>query len=144
MKRTQPSYRIQCDDIIRIPPLIDKTRASTQQTHVKELIEKNIIFEDKDLLVLNKPSGIAVHSGTKIKTNIISLLRDMPTYKDITLVHRIDKYTSGCLILAKNYKTASSVGNLFTTKAVSKKYIALLAGRIKKNEFFVSKSLKKE
>ncbi len=144
MKRTQPSYRIQCDDIIRIPPLIDKTRASTQQTHVKELIEKNIIFEDKDLLVLNKPSGIAVHSGTKIKTNIISLLRDMPTYKDITLVHRIDKYTSGCLILAKNYKTASSVGNLFTTKAVSKKYIALLAGRIKKKEFYVTKSLKKE
>ncbi len=144
MRRKQPSYRIQHDDIIRIPPLNEKHHSTENQANISDLITKNIIFEDKDLLVLNKPSGIAVHSGTNIKTNIINLLRDIAKYKDITLVHRIDKYTSGCLILAKNYKTASAIGNLFINKEVSKKYIALLAGKIKEKSLYISKPLKKE
>ena len=142
--RIKPSYRIQCDDIIRIPPLSSKKDSIPPSETANLLVEKNIIFEDEDLMVLNKPSGIAVHSGTKIKADVIGVLRTKEEYRNINLVHRIDKYTSGCLVLAKNYKTASSLGLLFSAKKVEKKYIALLDGTIKKRNFSVSKPIQKK
>ena len=142
--RIKPSYRIQCDDIIRIPPLSSRKDSITPSATANLLVEKNIIFEDEDLMVLNKPSGIAVHSGTKIKADVIGVLRTKEEYRNINLVHRIDKYASGCLVLAKNYKTASSLGLLFSAKKVEKKYIALLYGAIKKKNFSVSKPIQKK
>jgi len=142
--RIKPSYRIQCDDIIRIPPLSTTESTTISQNKLRESIKENILFEDKNLLVINKPSGIAVHSGTKIKNDIVGILREMKKYKDITLVHRIDKSTSGCLVLAKNYHTSSYLGSLFSNKKVSKKYIALLYGSTKKNSFLISQPIGRE
>ena len=142
--RVKPLYRLKLDDIVRVPPVsIDKKPEKISTQLIKD-IKKSIIFENNDFIVLDKPAGIAVHSGSKINYDLISSLRTVKNYSNISLVHRLDKNTSGCLILSKNYHTSSDLGKIFKDNQVAKEYIALLGGDLKSSNFEVNDAISKE
>lgn len=130
-KRVKPDYRLQEGDIIRIPPLrlAPRTPKNILNAKLAELLEKSIIFEDKHFLVLNKPSGMAVHGGSGIHLGVIEALRLLrPQLKFLELVHRLDRDTSGCLLLAKKSSILKELHELLRSGQMKKTYIALVAG----------------
>lgn len=143
-KRVKPDYRLQEGDIIRIPPLrlsppIKKNFPSEQ---LITLIEKAVIFEDKNLLALNKPSGIAVHGGSGIQLGVIEALRQLrPQLKFLELVHRLDRDTSGCLLLAKKSSVLKELHELLRSGNMEKTYLALVTGHWPKSIYKVDAPL---
>lgn len=130
-KRVKPDYRLQEGDIIRIPPLRLAPSAPKNILNAKlaALLEKAIIFEDKHFLAINKPSGIAVHGGSGIHLGIIEALRLLrPQLKFLELVHRLDRDTSGCLLLAKKGSVLKELHELLRSGEIKKTYTALVAG----------------
>ena len=128
--RIKPLYKLKNKDIVRIPPVsIDLKPQSLSKSLIKD-IKKIILYENDDFMVIDKPAGIAVHSGSKIKNDIMSSLRSIEKYKSLSLVHRLDQNTSGCLILAKNYQSASKLGKVFQSGMVEKNYLSLLSGAL--------------
>lgn len=130
-KRVKPDYRLQEGDIIRIPPLrlASPSKENSLNKKLAALLEKAIIFEDKHFLALNKPSGIAVHGGSGIHLGVIEALRLLrPQLKFLELVHRLDRDTSGCLLLAKKSSALKEVQELLRSGEIKKTYIALVAG----------------
>lgn len=95
----------------------------------------DIIFEDKNLLVVNKPSGLVVHEGTKTKITLVDLLaRHLPAsplkHERYGLLHRLDKNTSGVLLVAKTKSTFNYLKNLFQKRQIEKEYLALVHGKL--------------
>ena len=129
-KRVKPDCRLQEGDIIRIPPLrLAPPITNILNAKLALLLEKAIIFEDKHFLVLNKPSGIAVHGGSGIHLGVIEALRLLrPQLKFLELVHRLDRDTSGCLLLAKKSSVLKELHELLRSGQMKKTYIALVAG----------------
>ena len=131
-KRIKPSYKLKIDDLVRIPPYLDGPL-----THNKKissyLIEKHttkIIYEDNNYIVTNKNNDIAVHAGSKNGIGLIDIFRSK-FGNHIELCHRLDKQTSGCLVLAKNKKSVKYFSNLLSTNDTKKTYIAILQGKFK-------------
>jgi len=127
-KRAQVSSRLHAGDRVRIPPI---RTTESKEVFVGEALSKRlkecIIFEDSCLLVINKPAGIAVHGGSGLSLGVIEALRK--TRQDLAyleLVHRLDKETSGCLLLAKKRSTLRSIQALLESREVKKTYWALL------------------
>ncbi len=128
-KRAQASSRLVQGDRVRIPPV---RTSQEKEVYVSEKLEQrlssSIIFEDKSLLVINKPAGIAVHGGSGLSLGVIEALRktrnDLPY---LELVHRLDKETSGCLLLAKKRSMLRSIQALLEAREVTKTYWALVA-----------------
>ena len=146
-KKVRSNYRLQLDDRVFIDfkyrKLKEEAKRQFHSVSRKE-IEKMTIFQDDELLILNKPSGIAVQGGTKIKKNIDDLLKSSFKSMKSRLVHRIDKETSGILIIALNRKIADHLSVLFREKKITKKYWALNVGNIKKGEGIINKKIKKK
>ncbi|GAB59944.1 23S rRNA pseudouridine(955/2504/2580) synthase RluC [Rheinheimera nanhaiensis] len=130
-KRIKPEYKLQQGDVVRIPPITVATQAepvSVKLSLVKNL-EQHILFEDNDLIVLNKPSGMAVHGGSGLQFGVIEALRALrPLAKHLELVHRLDRDTSGCLLIAKKRSVLTHLHEQLRNKTVEKKYWALVAG----------------
>jgi 23S rRNA pseudouridine955/2504/2580 synthase len=128
--RIKPSYRLQSGDIVRIPPLIINTvERPRPSARLSDVVLKSLIYEDDDLIVLNKPSGIAVHSGSGINLGVVEALRVLrPEIPDLELVHRLDRATSGCLLLAKNRATLLELHDLLRRNEIDKSYLTLLKG----------------
>lgn len=128
-KRAKPDTRIKAQDRVRIPPV----RVSTEKeiivgAQLSERLLACIIYEDDHFIVVNKPSGLAVHGGSGLSLGLIEGFRKIRT--DLTyleLAHRLDKDTSGCLMLAKKRSALRSLQALFESRAVKKTYWALLA-----------------
>ncbi len=130
--RIKPPYRLQEGDSVRIPPIRLSTNEPTGKPSKSlcQQIERNIIFEDKHLLVLNKPSGLAVHGGSGISHGIIEIIRASRSEHDyLELAHRLDRDTSGTLIIAKNRTILKNIHELLKNNAVEKHYIALVQGK---------------
>lgn len=131
-KRVKPDYRLEIDDVIRVPPvrLSAPTEKITPNEKLAVLFEKSIIFEDKNFLAINKPSGIAVHGGSGIQLGVIETLRALrPKEKFLELVHRLDRDTSGCLLIAKKSSILKELHELLRTGgAIKKTYLALVVG----------------
>jgi 23S rRNA pseudouridine955/2504/2580 synthase len=130
-KRVKPEYKLQQADIVRVPPLTvtaEPDRVSVKLTLVSEL-EGHILFEDNDLIVLNKPSGMAVHGGSGLQFGVIEAMRALrPQAKLLELVHRLDRDTSGCLLIAKKRSVLTHLHAQLRDKTVEKKYWALVSG----------------
>jgi len=129
--RAKPDRRLVVGDEVRIPPVHKKLRPAGSGSGNKNSgwIEERIIYEDRDLLVLNKPAGIAVHGGSGIKFGVIELLRAARRDSDgIELVHRLDRDTSGCLLVAKRRPALRKLHECFREGEVHKRYVALLLG----------------
>ena len=139
--RIKPLYRLKRNDVIRIPPVsIDLKPQSISRFLLKD-IKKIILYENDDFMVINKPAGIAVHSGSNVKSDLISSIKSLDKYQSVSLVHRLDMNTSGCLILAKNYLAASDLGKIFQSGNVEKKYLSLLSGSMSGDRIAVDQSI---
>jgi 23S rRNA pseudouridine955/2504/2580 synthase len=144
--RAKPTYRLQAGDLVRIPPLRRPEAAVTAAPGKKliALINQNIIYEDDGLLILNKPSGIAVHGGSGLSFGVIEILRAArPEAPFLELVHRLDRDTSGCLIIAKKRSMLRHIHKLLREEGMEKHYQALVRGRWRGGERRVSAALRK-
>jgi 23S rRNA pseudouridine955/2504/2580 synthase len=131
--RAAPDTRLVEHDRIRIPPVrmsapeaADPARPSVK---LKERIAASILHEDAGLLVLDKPSGIAVHGGSGVSAGVIEALRALRPGETLELVHRLDRDTSGCLLVARNASTLRQLHALLREGAFEKRYLALLVGK---------------
>ncbi|WP_415720847.1 23S rRNA pseudouridine(955/2504/2580) synthase RluC [Photobacterium ganghwense] len=135
-KRIKPEYKLQDGDLVRVPPVVvpereEQAPVSTKLDKVAEL-ESCIIYEDDHMLILNKPSGTAVHGGSGLKFGAIEALRALrPDARFLELVHRIDRDTSGILLVAKKRSALRKLQEQFRQKTVQKYYYALVMGEWK-------------
>ncbi len=128
-KRISYNYRLKINDIIRIPLVNIKKNNIYIDKYIIDKFRNYIIYEDKYMIAINKPYGISVHKGTKINLNIIDIFRCMYIKKNfLELVHRIDKDTSGILLISKNLCLLRYLHNNFKNNNIIKKYIALTYG----------------
>ena len=122
-KRVRQDYRLQLADAIRLPPVlrIDRPSDPVPPAGLQRELAERIIYQDEDLLVLDKPAGLAVHSGSRQRFGIIEVMRALlPEENNLELVHRLDKDTSGCLLLAKNHPALRELQETFRQKQVHK------------------------
>jgi 23S rRNA pseudouridine955/2504/2580 synthase len=129
-KRKKPSYKLASGDEVRVPPI--KTSSKVNQfvpTNVIALMKDAIVEENDDYIVLNKPEGIASHGGSGISIGVIETIRNFgKSYRDAKLVHRLDKDTSGCQVVAKNNKFLRNCNKLISERKVKKTYQAIVHG----------------
>lgn len=143
--RAKPTYRVNSGDVIRIPPLrrAEPGEAPEPGMQVLEAVGKAVFFEDSGLLILNKPSGIAVHGGSGLSYGIIEALRVLRPAAELELVHRLDRETSGCLMIAKKRSILRALHELLREGGMDKRYVALVQGRWHGGERCVSAPLQK-
>lgn len=127
-------------DVVRVPPTINsyavlparKTESGENFSLTDlESLRKSIIHNDEDIVIFNKPAGLSVQGGTGIRKSIDKMAAALFPYDKVSLVHRLDKETSGILIVAKNQRAAQILANEFQTKSAHKEYLALLNGDVK-------------
>lgn len=131
-KRAKPERKLEAGDVVRVPPLrlAEQGAPPAPGNELQNRLRAAILFEDEHLLVLNKPAGLPVHAGTGMKLGVIEALRAMyPEVKGLELVHRLDKGTSGCLLLAKTGKARKALMEAFRQREVNKVYHMIVAGQ---------------
>ena len=138
-KKTRTSYRVQSGDLIEIYDIL-KFKPIDKEKKIKYIPKKSevgkyddyVIEDNENFIVINKPSGIAVQAGTKSFKNIIDAIKNTKYFKNSKpfIVHRIDKETSGLLIIAKNRKYAQLFTSLFRIRKIHKTYLALVYGKV--------------
>ncbi|MGH8744443.1 MAG: RluA family pseudouridine synthase [Burkholderiales bacterium] len=128
-RRVDPTCRLQAGDKLRIPP-IRVAHTAIKSTALPPRRELQVIYEDDSLLVINKPAGLAVHGGSGVSFGVIEQLRAYePKPKFLELVHRLDRETSGVLILAKKRSMLTSLHRMLREGEVEKRYLTLVRGR---------------
>ena len=131
--RIGPDHRLQAGDRVRLPPVDLPPPRLPQQAPTRQLDElgARILYEDERLLVLDKPAGLACHGGSGIRYGAIEALRQLrPNQPFLELVHRLDRDTSGCLLIAKRRSTLRALHEQLRAGAVKKRYLALLIGHL--------------
>ena len=141
-KKTKSSYRLQSGDLIEIYD-ISKFKPTNKKEKIKYLPKKKeigmyddyVLEDNENFIVINKPTGIPVQSGTRSFKNIIDILKNTKYFENSKpfIVHRLDKETSGVLIIAKNRKFAQLFTSLFRIRKIHKTYLALVYGRVNKS-----------
>ncbi|MBB5019825.1 23S rRNA pseudouridine955/2504/2580 synthase [Chitinivorax tropicus] len=129
--RAQQTDRLRQGDVLRIPPirLSQPAGGGAQPTSVPK-VEFDILFEDDAMLVINKPAGMAVHGGSGISRGVIEQLRlQHPEYKFLELVHRLDRETSGVLLLAKKRSALVALHEAMRDNETDKRYLTMVKGR---------------
>jgi len=127
--RVRADYKLQAGDEVRIPPAHVRAAGAPPSAGAANRVAERILYEDKLMLVIDKPSGVAVHGGSGISHGVIEMLRfARPELKDLSLVHRLDKETSGCLVLAKRRSMLRTLHQRFRDGSVEKNYLALAVG----------------
>lgn len=128
--RIKADYRLQAGDLLRIPPVRIAEREEIRPGKGQcELLEQRILYEDPGLIALNKPSGMAVHGGSGLSFGVIEALRAArPDAPYLELVHRLDRETSGVLLIAKKRSALRALHEALRTGGMRKRYLALLAG----------------
>ncbi|QSX38698.1 MULTISPECIES: 23S rRNA pseudouridine(955/2504/2580) synthase RluC [Shewanella] len=146
--RIKPEYKLAIGDEVRVPPVRVaekdyRTAPSANLSRVSQL-EDRILFEDKHLIVLNKPAGIAVHGGSGVDYGVIEALRSLrPQQKFLELVHRLDKDTSGVLLVAKKRSALKHLHDQLRHKQMQKDYLALVRGQWQSHDRVVKAPLLK-
>ncbi len=144
--RVKPQYRLQAGDRVRIPPLrLAPAKTPPRVDHpALARLQARVLYEDKDLLVVNKPAGMAVHGGSGVDFGVIEALRQLyPRARRLELVHRLDRDTSGCLVVAKKTSVLRSLHEALRGEGMEKRYLALVAGRFAAGETVVDRPLRK-
>jgi len=131
--RISVSYRLNCGDTVRIPPIrmaLDQTPSAHPSQQLTKTLELAICYEDDELLIINKPAGLAVHGGSGISLGLIEALRAMrPEASFLELVHRLDRDTSGCIMIAKRRSMLLHLHDCLKSGRVEKRYFALVQGK---------------
>lgn len=129
--RIKPEYKLQAGDIVRVPPLrlAERDEPAPLAQGLLDRLEASIVFEDKALIVINKPAGIAVHGGSGLNFGVIEAFRQLrPDAKELELVHRLDRDTSGLLMIAKKRSMLRHLHAELRGDGVDKRYMALVRG----------------
>jgi len=138
--RVKPERRLQAGDKVRIPPV----RISEPKLHQAKSLNLPVVFEDAALLVVDKPSGVAVHGGSGVSFGVIESLRaERPQAKFLELAHRLDRDTSGLLILCKKRTALVELHRMLREGEVGKIYTAVVKGMVKRSRFEIRESLHK-
>jgi 23S rRNA pseudouridine955/2504/2580 synthase len=135
-RRAKPVYRLVAGDRVRLPPLQgvgrkqDEGAPKAPSKALREFVTGTVIYEDRDLIVVNKPAGVAVHGGSGVSFGVIESLRAVhPQLKELELVHRLDRETSGCLLVAKRRAVLRDLHSQLRERQMEKRYLALVVGR---------------
>lgn len=128
--RAAPSYRVQPGDRVRLPPIRLARGTTADDAPRLGWLAQRILYEDDDLLVIDKPAGLAVHGGSGVHTGLIEALRRLrPAAATLELAHRLDRATSGCLLIAKRRTPLLALHDMLRRGDVEKHYLALVKGR---------------
>ena len=129
--RVNPKHRLKAGDRVRVPPVATRAPAPTSASGGSlDWLAERIVHEDSRLLVLDKPAGLAVHGGTGVALGCIEALRALrPELPELELVHRLDRATSGCLLVAKRRSALRTLHALLREGRVDKRYLTLVKGR---------------
>ncbi len=131
-KRIKPDYKLVAGDEVRIPPVrvAEANELPSAKLSSIQALEQQILFEDEVLIVLNKPAGMAVHGGSGLSFGVIEGLRALrPEARFMELVHRLDRDTSGCLMVAKKRSALKHLHEQLRLKTMRKQYAALVRGQ---------------
>ncbi len=144
--RVKGDYRVAEGDSVRIPPLRVAERDAPQAVprRWQNLLEQNLVYRDAGLWVVNKPSGLAVHGGSGVSLGLIECLRMLaPQEKFLELVHRLDRDTSGCILVARKPSVLKELHRQLRDDEVDKRYLALVSGRWSSSRSHVEAPLRK-
>ncbi len=144
--RVKADYRLVAGDVVRIPPLRlpDPSERPNIPRHWSQRLERAVVYEDGDLLVIDKPSGLAVHGGSGLNFGLIECLRQMrPHDRYLELVHRLDRDTSGLILVARRPAILRDLHRQLREDEVDKRYLALVAGSWPKSRRIVEAPLEK-
>ena len=143
--RCKPERKLQKGDKIRIPPYKSvKNFIQKPKKSLIDIIRRNIVFEDNSIIAINKPEGLASHGGSGLSLGLIEAVRQIDSkYKDTHLVHRLDRNTSGIMVLAKKRSILRKLNEEIRKGNVEKKYIAIVTGSWPKNITKIDKKLVK-
>lgn len=141
-KRCKPASRLNEGDQVRIPPARVKEGAEAViSERVMAQVRDSVLHRDDEILVINKPSGMAVHAGSGLPWGVIDVLRRIFPGEFIELAHRLDRETSGCLVLARSGQALEHLSSLFRDGGVGKRYLCLLNGRMPEDRIDVEAPL---
>ncbi|MDW5378880.1 RluA family pseudouridine synthase [Halomonas sp. HP20-15] len=143
-KRIKADYRLAEGDLVRIPPLRMAPEEAVREVseNLRNLLAGSVLVEGPDWLVINKPSGLPVHGGSGVKIGLIEALRQVrDDLEFLELVHRLDRDTSGCLLLAKSRPALLTLNAALKQHKMDKRYLALVQGRWPVRRDFVSARL---
>ncbi|MGQ9658721.1 MAG: RluA family pseudouridine synthase [Thermochromatium sp.] len=143
--RIKAHYRLCAGDVVRIPPIRCGTSAPPGRAAESQLrrLEQAILYEDDRLLVIDKPSGLAVHGGSGLSYGLIESLRQLRPGGELELAHRLDRDTSGCLVVCKRRSVLRALHALIREGRLDKRYLALILGELPRAELLVKAPLKK-
>lgn len=146
--RVKQTTRLEHGDSVRIPPIRQSAPSNQELDGARyAFLQKAVLFEDDALLILNKPSGMAVHAGSGINVGVIEALRALRTdLRYLELAHRLDRETSGCLVLAKKSSVLKALNEDFKNNSLKnarldKRYLTLVQGRFRGGERRITKAL---
>jgi 23S rRNA pseudouridine955/2504/2580 synthase len=144
-KRAKPESRLAAGDQVRVPPvrMAEPREPGIAPAALIDRVDGWVIFEDRNFLVVDKPSGIATHGGSGVNFGAIELLRQWRPDQPLELVHRLDRDTSGVLVLAKKRSALTALQALIREGHTGKRYIALLAGVLARARIDVNAPLAK-
>lgn len=146
-KRIDAFYRLIEGDDVRLPPvfLAEKAKQVPPSKSTEAVLANRILYEDDNLLIINKPCGMSVHVGSTVRVGVVEALRHMfPKLPQLELAHRLDSETSGCLVLAKRKRILRELHSLLREGKVTKIYWALTLGKWKDSELRVDVALHKD
>ena len=143
--RVSPSYKLKSGDVVRIPPVTvteGPVTIPSSNLHLVQNLKERIVYEDEGILVVNKPAGLAAHGGSGIEFGLIEALRALRSeLKFLELAHRLDRETSGCLIVAKRRSALRDLHEQFRQRVVKKRYLTLVKGQWERSLHLVSAPL---
>ncbi len=132
--RAKPATRLEAGDLVRIPPAsVRENKPGDIPPAVLKLIGQSVCFEGHGVLVIDKPSGMAVHGGSGLAWGVIDVVRQLRPGVSVDLVHRLDRETSGCLLLALNGDALRQLNKQIADSQVGKRYLCLMDGKLKQD-----------
>jgi len=143
--RSKPDRRLKKDDVIRIPPYrIEERNQNRASKSLIELLKERIIYNKDSVLILNKPEGLASHGGSGLKLGLIEAVRQIDDkFKNAQLVHRLDRGTSGCIVLSLKRSVLRTLNTEMREGRVEKKYLAIVGSKWPHKEIQITSNLKK-
>lgn len=130
--RAKPATRLRTGDIVRVPPASIRDRNSGEvPPAVLELLSQSIRYEDQGVMVIDKPAGMAVHGGSGLSWGVVDAIRAIRPNASVDLVHRLDRETSGCLLLALDGEALRELNTQINSEQIEKRYLCLLDGKLK-------------
>ena len=130
--RAKPATRLETGDVVRIPPAsVRENKSGDIPPAVLQLLNRSICYEGHGVMVIDKPAGMAVHSGSGLSWGVVDVVRKMRPGKNVDLVHRLDRETSGCLLLALDGDALRELNTQIKNNQIEKRYLCLLDGQLK-------------